>query len=340
MMSVILTGALVLITGLLPAVSVYAAEKDVSVITEAPPQAVASVSSGTHAVSTGKTGNASGGSAVNQTAASRGGYFNGGEMEMLANQTASQMESFVLTTASGKLIVVDGGTEEDSQHLRDVIYGKGGEVAVWLITHPHSDHVGALTQILNTPDSGIRIDSIYYHFADLEWYRQNESYRAQMVADLETALGNLSPSALHPNIQKGDVIDVDDARITVMNNPYLFQNNAINNSSVVYKIEMGGKKIMFLGDLGAEAGNSFLNEHQGENLKCDVVQMAHHGENGVGYDFYKRLSPSICFWCAPEWLWTNNNGTGNLLTLTVRTWMRELGVNKNYVCKDGDQILK
>ena len=146
--------------------------------------------------------------------------FNGGELMMLSPDSASQMESFLITTKSGKLIMIDGGTENETEHLKQVLKSRGGHVSAWLITHPHSDHVGALTKILNDPASGITIDAVYYNFADMQWYHANEEYRAQMVEDCMAALSKLSPSQNHPNIQKGDIITVDDVTIRVMNQPY------------------------------------------------------------------------------------------------------------------------
>lgn len=299
----------------------------------------------------GNTGSTSSGTAqMNGTAAAgetpvvMNGLFGGGELRMLANQSASQMESFILKSKSGKLVVVDGGMESDEAHLRDVLLSEGGHVSAWLIAHPHSDHVGALTKLLNEGNPGITIDNVYYNFAAIEWYQENESYRAQMVADCAAALNRLSPEVLHSQVKKGDVITVDDIRITVMNSPFLFSVNAINNSSVAYRVELNGKKIMFLGDLGVEAGNSFLNEYQGQDLKCDIVQMAHHGDNGVSQAFYERLRPSVCLWNAPAWLWNddsgNGTGSGNWQTLEVRKWMSALGVKSNFAIKDGDQILR
>jgi L-ascorbate metabolism protein UlaG (beta-lactamase superfamily) len=270
--------------------------------------------------------------------------FGGGMLMMLANQGNSQMESFVLKSKSGRVIVVDGGTDADEEHLKDVIKSNGSVVTAWLITHPHSDHVGALTKLLNEDNSGITIENIYYNFTSIDWYEANETYRAQTVADCAAAMSKLSPDALHGNVKKGDVINVDDVKITVMNSPFLFAVNAINNSSVVYRVELNGKKILFLGDLGTEAGNSFLNEYQGQDLSCDIVQVAHHGENGVTEQFYKRIKPSICLWNTPEWLWNNDNGngigSGSWDTLSVRTWMQDLKVRSNFVMKDGDQTLK
>lgn len=272
--------------------------------------------------------------------------FGGGELMLIGSQAASQNESFLITSKSGKLIMVDGGLPEDTEHLKEILRARGGRVAAWLITHPHSDHVGALTNILNDPASGITIDAIYYNFAPIEWYWANEEYRAQMVADCMAALANLSPSVNHPNIRKGEVINVDDVRITVMNEPYLFQTNAINNSSVAYRVELNGRRIMFLGDMGVPAGNSFLNEYKDNlnELKAEIVQMAHHGEQGVDRNVYEAIGAHTCLWCCPQWLWDNDKGgganSGTWKTLEVRGWMRDLKVRTHVVAKDGDQVLR
>ena len=272
--------------------------------------------------------------------------FGGGELMMLSPDSASQMEAFLITTKSGKVIVVDGGTENETEHLKQAILKRGGRVSAWLVTHPHSDHVGAMTKILNDENSGITVDAVYYHYLPIEWYQANEAYRADMVSQNLAALSKLSPSVNHPNIQKGDVIDVDDVRITVMNSPYEFQVNAINNSSVAYRVELNGKRILFLGDMGVPAGNSLLNEYKDSlgELKADIVQMAHHGEQGVDRNVYEAVRPQITLWCCPEWLWDNDSGSGAnsgpWKTLEVRGWMRQLGVKTYVIAKDGDQVLR
>jgi len=90
------------------------------------------------------------------------GYLNGSKLTMLANQSHCQMLSLLLETNSGNIIMIDGGTLEDAPYLTQKLIEKGGHVNVWLITHPHSDHVGALNQILAHPEWGITIDNIYY----------------------------------------------------------------------------------------------------------------------------------------------------------------------------------
>lgn len=47
-----------------------------------------------------------------------------------------------------KLIVIDGGTSDYTSLVRDVIDKNGGNVDVWIITHPHTDYIGAFLDVL------------------------------------------------------------------------------------------------------------------------------------------------------------------------------------------------
>lgn len=270
--------------------------------------------------------------------------FNGGKLSLLSNQSASQMLSVILETGQGGIIVIDGGTKDDAAHLLETLRTKGGHVKAWFITHPHSDHVGALTEILDNPESGITIDQLYFSFAGRDWYETNEQYRADMVEKAVQSFQKLPTVQVHGDIAKGQVITIDDVTVTVMNQPYLFTHNSINNSSVAYRAVMDGKSILFLGDMGAEAGNQLLADYGAGGLKSDIVQMAHHGQYGVTKEVYAAIRPQICLWPTPSWLWNNDNGggpgSGSWSTQETIQWMQELGAVSNYSIKDGDQIIQ
>lgn len=272
------------------------------------------------------------------------GYLGGSKLNLLANQTASQMMSVLVETNQGKLIMLDGGVEGDAAHLIEALAARGGHVDAWLITHPHSDHVGALNYILSHPECGITVDNIYYSFADLSWYRDYEAYRADMVEQLMNTFAALPQEKLHGDIYKGQEIWVDNVKITVMNKPYLQSNNSINNSSVAYMLDINGKKALFIGDMGVETGKQFIADNPPEALKCDILQMAHHGQNGVGFEVYKVMQPEVCLWPTPDWLWNNDSGSGtdsgNWKTLEVRSWMAQLRVQYHVCIKDGDQVIQ
>lgn len=271
-----------------------------------------------------------------------GRLFNGGSLSLLSDYDNRQMLSMVLQDKNGELIVIDGGWDIDAEHLTDVIKSKGGRVSAWFITHPHSDHVGALVKILNNPDRKITIDQVYYNLADQSWYETKEPSRSDMVTQLRNALATLPADRLHV-VHKGDEIKVGQIKAKVLNDPYLLDVTSVNNSSVAYKFFLNNVSILVLGDLGPEAGKLLLNETSREDLKSDIVQMSHHGQYGVSREVYEVIRPKIALWPCPLWLWNNDNGSGigsgDWKTLETRQWMDELGVKRNYCIKDGDQTI-
>lgn len=270
-------------------------------------------------------------------------FFDGGSLSLLADSGNRQMLSIVIQAKDGTLVVIDGGWSDDQGHLADVIRSKGGHVSGWFITHPHSDHAGALVSILNNPGSQITIDHVYYRFADQEWYNTHGAGRESFVNELQEALQKLPPEKLHGDITKGQEIQLGEIRSVVMNDPYLLDVTSVNNSSIAYKFFLNGVSILVLGDMGPEGGDLLLADVGAEALKSDIVQMSHHGQYGVGQDVYTAINPGVALWPCPLWLWNNDNGggtgSGDWKTLETRQWMEDLGVRANYCIKDGDQII-
>lgn len=272
-------------------------------------------------------------------------YFEGGTLMLLDSADGGQNLSCVLQTAEGSVIVVDGGRDADSEHLIEVIKRMGGTVNAWLITHPHNDHVGALTEILGMDPLPLNIEKIYYCFLERDYYEQGENQgRMADYDNLMAAFENLPERVLCSPLSQWQEIVVNGALITVMNEPFACEQNTFNNSSVGYRIDMGGKCILFLGDMGWQAGDNLLEVCPREELKADVVQMAHHGQSGVEKNVYEAILPEVCLWPTPQWLWDNEldgvAGAGPYWTQEVRTWMKDLGVKRNLCIKDGDQILR
>lgn len=267
----------------------------------------------------------------------------GAELRMLQSQTKGQMMSFLLKTKSGRLIVVDGGRWDDGDYLMQQIKAEGGHVSAWFLTHAHTDHVGALLKLLTNEsdgiDTGITIDHIYYNFASAEWYEKHE------LGDLGTAMSILKqlaalPAGVCETVKRGDEISVDDVMVQVMNDRYEPEEVGErdgNDASMAYRMIVNGKSILFLGDLQKKGGEHLL-EQAGGGLKSDMVQMAHHGQNGVSEDVYDAIDPSICLWPTPQWLWDNEGG--NYTTPETKEWVKKLNVSRNYCTKDGDQVIR
>ena len=261
----------------------------------------------------------------------------------LDSQTPYQMNSYVLKTPNDKIIIIDGGYKQDAPYLKGFLAALGNEVNLWIVTHPHLDHINALTEILKNPD-GLIIDEICGTLPSEEWILQSTGKESADLKNFNEALALSGKTFV--DVELGDILHVDKLKIEVLSvkNPEITK-NAINNSSLVLKYIFRTTSILFLADLGYEGGEKLLNSKYADKLRSEYVQMAHHGQNGVSEEFYQKVAPEYCLWPTPDWLWDNNlkkqgKGTGPWKTLEVRAWMEKLNVKKNYIMKDGLQIIK
>lgn len=269
---------------------------------------------------------------------------------MLKEQSVLQMMSYVLRTKEGNLIIIDGGGKADADHLVDTLVRLGGTeptVDLWLLTHPHADHIEALLEIFSK-ENPLKVKQIYSSFLPPAFY---EAYDLAKCVDVRTREFNRFAAA-HPDIcvpfEAGQVLKAGSVEITVLYVPdESFTADAVNNSSVVFRVDTEGQRILFIGDLGEEAGDKVIATVPHEELQADFVQMAHHGQNGVKKSFYEVVSPRACLWNTPIWLWNNTQdvtgktgyNTGPFRSIQVQNWMKELGVKHHFVTKDGEHVI-
>lgn len=251
----------------------------------------------------------------------------------LPSQTPSQMNSYVLLTGSGKVVVMDGGTTGDAPYLKGFLAALGNQVQAWFISHPHADHIDALTALLEDPDE-LNIGAIYGSLPTKDWVKANEPNALPSLQKFNLALSQFDGP--YTELSKGQIIRIDGICLEVLSvkNPEITR-NAINNSSVAMRMSNSHKSFLFTGDLGVEGGQKLLNSPYRNKLRADYVQMAHHGQNGVDEAFYQAVQPAYCLWPTPLWLWDNNSGQGKGSgpwdTLRVREWMKKLNIKKHYI---------
>lgn len=262
-------------------------------------------------------------------------------LHQLKTCSGSQMMSYVIETEDDKIIVIDGGYTADADYLEQYVRSlTGGEFRVdgWILTHAHSDHIDAFTELARRhPGCPFLAGKVYYNFPPAAYIDQYENCELHTLLEFNEVLPAFADRA--QIVHTGDRFAVGAMQAEVLWEPDTsITSNVINNSSIVVRITLGKKVLLILGDLGVEGGKAVL-AHYGDALKADLVEMAHHGQNGVDRDFYEAVKPSVCLWCAPQWLWDNNAGGGYNThiwkTIIVRGWMEEMGVREHYVLKDG-----
>ena len=264
----------------------------------------------------------------------------GGRVYALASRIDHISLSTVFVSPEGKVLVVDGGflyRGQDGKFLGDFLKKIGGHVDYWFITHAHNDHYGALVTMAERPDFyGVTIGELIYNFPDREWMLKREpGSRPYLTNFLDNVLGTRLKHVKRGDCSIGRVVDFGSWSFEILNEPFLFDGNTINNSSVMISVKAGGKTWLETGDIGVEGGRDAMKK-LGSRLKHDIVFMAHHGQEGADKSFYAAVEPEAAIWPTPSWLWDNRDGDGTVGSGPYRTnytkcWMQELGVKKNYV---------
>lgn len=271
----------------------------------------------------------------------------GGRLIQVANRTLTQMMSYVIDTPAGGVIVIDGGTytPEDAAGLYEYLAARGKHVDLWIMTHAHSDHIGGLLYLMEHEGFDIQIDTVAFNFPSLEWLAFKEEFGMNW-----RFLEQLKKREIHTvTPDAGDVYEVGGLSVEIIGVPSENPTYAktMNATSIIFKVHFPARDVMFMGDFDVHAEADFLARYGADKLRCDILQMPHHGQGGISRDFYARIMPKICLYTAPKWLWENNKyrcldpetvGKGPFTTLETRRWMEELGVEASYTLADGDLI--
>ena len=257
----------------------------------------------------------------------------GGMIMQYANRGVGQMMGYLLVTPEGKNVVIDGGRlgGPDAEHLYSQIKERGGKVDLWIITHAHDDHLGAIVYLMRKLEKlDIEIADLRFDFPSLEWFETSEGGKwHSLVAEFYELLKK--HGVPHTALRAGDVIDIGGISIEVLRDASDYASyKIVNDTSAVLRVSYPCRDVLFLADLGRRAAAALAEVCPHEKLRCDIVQIAHHGHNAADKDFYAIVRPKIALFTSPEWLWYNDAGegpgSGQWKIEETRGWMRELGV--------------
>ena len=261
-------------------------------------------------------------------------------IHMLQSVENTICDSFIITTEDGRVIVIDSGhtaeTDYFIQYLKAVTGQYKPHVDAWFLSHPHNDHVQVFYEVAENRTKQVTFDKVLLNYVPYEIYESRSQEEGMEMVSEFNRISRAFPEKVRV-LNTGDVFSIGAAKITVLYTPdeSFFD---VNEHSVIFRMDLGGTSIMFTGDAQVNAGNRALADWESTGLiDCDYCKMAHHGQDGVDRSFYEAVSPEVCLWPTPTWVWDNVNG--NLKTLEVRAWMEEIGVKKNYKAFEGSAVI-
>jgi len=263
------------------------------------------------------------------------------------------MSGSIIKTAEGKLIVIDGGHPGVAEQLVSCIEelwdGDGKpEISLWLFTHLHNDHYGAVLRILKEQPlrDRITVRKFCHHLLSPAFYA-SEGREKPGDTTLEAREALCSFACYFPECEvkvteKGDIFEVDGISFEVLRVPSADDMKLMNynDSSVVYMMTACGQRWLLLADAEFVASRDLLSL-PAEKLRADVVQVGHHGCGNVSKHVYEAAGASASLWhTGPRFLYSES-GEGlcshNTGVIRTRAWLRELGlktINEHIVIDD------
>ena len=244
-------------------------------------------------------------------------------------------------------------------------------VKYWFLSHAHSDHIYELAKLLNSETIDFTIENFVFDFPNFI-AGSNASGGADYVADfsnycnlggdytawnmLREGLTNYATqkaidfgteSATYYDYLNGRVvneaalangpmyIEIDNVEIEVLQT-YSTRDTQVNSNSMIFRLWADGQSVMFLNDATVESGNRLIETYGREYLKSDIVQMAHHGQNGTAKNVYDAINAKVRLWPCFRSIWENANGGYQINE--VRSWVGLPELASDFVQTDYDLV--
>ncbi len=161
----------------------------------------------------------------------------------------------------------------------------------WFITHTHTDHVSKLLDFLKYNTENVVIEGFYLNLLQ-------ENYKIRDWGREEQYFNELTRNTLNKfdYIPKYKLISGQNFKIRNLEIDVLCTHEDVypekildfNDSSSVIMVTAENTRIFIPGDAsGLES--DVLERRFGEKLKCDIVQIAHHGHSGLSENAYRLL---------------------------------------------------
>lgn len=226
--------------------------------------------------------------------------------------------SDVIRLSDGRLIIIDGANvyEKDVDHLFDRLQADSPTqkpvIAAWIFTHPHSDHYNCFIPFLRKYGEQVEIQKLFYnfpqhddvaHYPKLEkdgkafskWYGQ-ELTGADVLKMFREKVAAMGLPVYTPHT--GQSYRIGEALVQFYGtmDDTIHRSQNINATSLMFTMELAGQRIFFGGD--GSFGDARLADRYGEELKCDILQVPHHGF-GCGSEEeqirgFRCIAPQVC----------------------------------------------
>lgn len=181
----------------------------------------------------------------------------------------------ILIKNNDDTVLIDAGNRNDGENLANYIKNdlKINDIDIVIGTHPHEDHIGGMSYIIDSFDIG----KIY-----LPDVTSNAKFFEKLLDSIESKDYKISVPKVGEEIKLNNlvfnVLSVDD------------NDKNINDCSIVLKLNYLDTKYLFMGDASKSVEKKLLDK----DIKADVIKIGHHGSSySSSNKFLESVNPNI-----------------------------------------------
>ncbi len=184
-----------------------------------------------------------------------------------------QGDSIFIELPNKETMLIDAGEAYEADNVINYIKNLGISKIDYIVgTHPHTDHIGGLEEVINTFDVG----SIYMPKA---------TSTSKTYLDLLTTISDKGLKV--KNAKSGVVVlDENDLKLEFIA-PNSDSYSELNNYSAVLKLTYLDNTFLFMGD-----AETLSEDEVTCDVDADVIKVGHHGsDSSSSVEFVKKVSP-------------------------------------------------
>ena len=236
---------------------------------------------------------------------------NGGDPKNFADKNCGML--MFVKLADNSIIWIDGGERaemsvEAAVHLDEFLHkitdtpmNEKVIIRTWFLTHYHGDHFGGFLRFMMNFHHRYHIERVMYSMRETHLPSWLVSYLS------EDYIKGYYPDIIFHRLHTGETLRLGDVEIDVMYtgedlvHPKLatFNTQDDNDTSTVLRFRYDGMSALALGDVAHHGGETMLKMYAENDLRCDVMQVPHHGWNHLP-GVFKAVNPKISLYAQSE----------------------------------------
>ncbi len=210
---------------------------------------------------------------------------------------------YIIRCADNSFFVIDSAhfySVHDNDRIHDFLRsmtpeGEKIRISGWFLSHGHDDHICKCTDYLLYNMADTEIERFYYNFVDdkhrdnANWDGAGKGFRKSFFKAVKES--GIPVVKLHTG-QHFYVRNLEFEVLCTHEDVWPAPCVDYNNSSTVLMMYAENTKVLFPGDASAES-SKILEVRYAGHLRCDILQLSHHGHHGTSAKFYEFAAAPV-----------------------------------------------